>query len=91
MNEIIRQIDELQDKIFAQDLKTVPEGVTSLLATLVEQGGIDLQSIDSITAFNQLMEMSLQAMTNRDYLLLADLLEFRLKPMLPETKGGLHQ
>jgi len=30
-------------------------------------------------------------MTNRDYLLLADLLEFRLKPMLPETKGGLHQ
>jgi hypothetical protein len=91
MNEIIRQIDELQDKIFAQDLKTVPEGVTSLLATLVEQRGIDLQSIDSITKFNRLMEMSLQAMTNRDYLLLADLLEFRLKPMLPETKGGLDQ
>lgn len=80
--EVIEQIDMIQKDIFDFRVQLLPEQVSNLMSAIIEQGLIPLQEASKIQYFNQILQGCLQAMQNRDYLLLADLLEFKLKKLL---------
>lgn len=79
IDEMIRQVEE---SIFSFDVPNISVQLTDLMGAIVERQLIDVNNMEQLQIFNQLMRVSLEALQNRDYLLLADIVEYRLKTML---------
>jgi len=77
------QIKQLQKDIFAYNIELVPAQLSDLMTTIIEKGAFDLSDINRVQRFNQIMQASLKALQNQDYLLLADIIEYELEKILP--------
>jgi hypothetical protein len=80
------KLRQLQNDIFAYKIETVPVQLSELMASIIEQGFLDLSDADRMQKFNRIMQAGLEAVQNRDYLLLADLLKYELKLILPNEE-----
>ena len=85
-HDVLAIIDELQDNIFNDKLTAIPDMFAAL--------SIGLASIHQLLPsrqelnFKQILTTLVQAYTNKDYLLLADTLEYELKPLLTISLNG---
>lgn len=77
------QIRQLQKDIFAYNIELVPAQLSSLMTSILDKGAFELSDITRVQRFNQIMQASLEALQNQDYLLLADIIEYELKKILP--------
>ncbi len=75
-------IDEVEKSIFEYNVDAVPKQISNIMAEILKTEMFDLGDKGKIMNFNLLMDTSLQAMQNKDYLLLADIMEFKLKSFL---------
>ena len=80
------KIRQLQNDIFAYKIETVPVQLSELMNGVIEQGLLDLNDAGQVQKFNRIMQAGLEAVQNRDYLLLADLLKYELKLILPNEE-----
>jgi hypothetical protein len=83
LHEKIRQ---LQNDIFTYKIETVPVQLSELMNGVIEQGLLDLNDASQVQRFNRIMQAGLEAVQNRDYLLLADIMEYELKLILPDEE-----
>lgn len=75
-------MDTLQRDIFAYKTDNIPAQLSAMMTAILEAPAFDINDMQKIRDFNLLLQLSLQALQNQDYLLLADLIEFRIKPFL---------
>lgn len=80
------KIRQLQNDIFAYIIETVPAQLSELMTGIIEQGILDLSDAGQVQRFNRIMQAGLEAVQNRDYLLLADIMEYELKLILPDEE-----
>jgi len=80
--QIREKIDCLQKDIFAYDPEAVAMQLSQLMTAIIEENAFDLNNVGKVQRFNRLMQGSLQALQDKDYLLLGDIIEFELKPLL---------
>lgn len=85
LEKIILQIDKLQGDLFAYRI----DQVASLMINLVESLTAWVMGLtaDEQAALNQVLSALLTSYEKKDYLLVADLLEFELKPLLLELQS----
>jgi len=79
---ILLKIDNIQKAVFDCEFMNVANNIVSIFSEIVDTGGINLNNPEKLNRFNALMGECLLAMQNKDYLLLADQLEYQLKPLL---------
>ena len=84
LKELLECFDRTQDDIFAGRFKQADEGVVEAIELLA----VAAESIPParLPDFNKIMLNIIDAREKNDYLLLADLLEYKLKPFL--TNAG---
>ncbi|MDR3592567.1 MAG: hypothetical protein P4N41_23160 [Negativicutes bacterium] len=84
--DIFSRIQELQTDIFDARIDVLPGKFASLSTGLAAS----CRSIPSRSEpyFRQILLALLRAYESRDFLLLADVLEFELKPLLVDAMGG---
>ncbi|PKM77597.1 MAG: hypothetical protein CVU90_07035 [Firmicutes bacterium HGW-Firmicutes-15] len=75
-------MSHLQEDVFDYNIDTIPNQLSELMTAIIEKPAFDINDLQKIQTFNLLMQSSLQALKNRDYLLLADIIEFELKTFL---------
>ncbi|MDD4803196.1 MAG: hypothetical protein PHF24_09705 [Syntrophomonas sp.] len=81
-----KRIRQIQNDIFAYNIELVPAQLSNLMTSIIDQGAFDMRDINRVQRFNQIMQASLEALQNKDYLLLADLIEYELKTILPDEE-----
>jgi hypothetical protein len=74
--------ESIQDNIFAYKVRELPAQVTGLFENIVSGGALSRLAADDIQRFNQLFRACLESLQNKDYLHLADLLQYEIIPML---------
>ena len=79
---IIEKIDNIEAAIFDYEIANVPNNVVSVFSELIETGVFDKNNAGYLNQLNFLMSACLNAMQNKDYLFLADQLEYKLKPLI---------
>ena len=79
---IITKIDSIEEAIFNYEIADTANDLVGVFTEIVETGVIGAGDSSALSRFNALMGKCLAAMQNRDYLLLADLMEYQLKPMI---------
>ncbi len=80
------KIRQLQNDIFTYKIEAVPVQLSELMAGVIEAGVVDLSDASQVQRFNRIMQAGLEAVQNRDYLLLADIMEYELKIILPDKE-----
>lgn len=80
MQDLENWIDNVQDKIFSQQFQDVPNEVIAGSEWLALFAGHLSES--NLKIYNEIIGEALIALQKSDFLFLADLLEFRLKPFL---------
>ncbi len=75
-------INNIQEKIFSFDTGNIPREIAEILARILEGRAIETEDPRQIQNLNEMMNTVFSAITNHDYLLLADVLEYQLKPFL---------
>jgi hypothetical protein len=80
LEELLTMIDDIQGSVFDYQLKRLSE----LIIQLVEKLMVLASSLptDKQVAMNKVLTAILNSYENKDYLLMADLLEYELKPLL---------
>jgi len=73
---------KLEEDIFAYEVSGIPVRVSELMTNIVNRQAFDLGDAKKLLEFNRIMQASLEAIQNKDYLLLADIITYRLEPML---------
>ncbi len=84
--QILELIRQSESSIFNYDNSIIPIQISDLMTAIIDQTAFDIHDGQQLQMFNQLMQTSLQAMQDQDYLLLADILEYELKPFLELDK-----
>ena len=84
--ELQEKIENIQADIFDYEVQNISNNVVSIFTEVIEKKHVDPSNAQAMSALNQLMKQCLLAMQNKDYLLLADIMEYELKPMIG---GGL--
>ena len=80
--EIIEKVSFVQTNIFNFEIQNVPNDIVSIFTAIIERKIIPSDNAALMNQLNQLMQQCLGAMQTSDYLLLADLLEYELKPLV---------
>ncbi|MDR1439234.1 MAG: hypothetical protein LBJ10_04255 [Clostridiales bacterium] len=80
--ELLFMIGNVQASIFDYEVAHVSNNIVSIFSQIVSGGAVDTANPQALAKLNQLMGECLAAMQSSDYLLLADLLEYRLKPLI---------
>ncbi len=75
-------INQIETNIFTHDVDLVAVQINDLMMDIMEKEIVSQNDVSIIQGFNRILQGSMQAVQNKDYLLLADILEFRLKPFL---------
>lgn len=77
---IMNSIDRVQDSIFVYDIKRTQQNLSEFAGDLKNfMSGQDEKFLNTINGILQYLNI---AISNKDYLLAADLLEYELKPLL---------
>ena len=80
--EIIEKVSSVQIDIFNYKIQNVPNDIVSIFTEIIEGGIISPDNVSLMNQLNLLMNHCLMAMQQKDYLRLADLLEYELKPLV---------
>jgi hypothetical protein len=80
--DIFEKIDNIQASVFDYEVATVPNNVANVFSETLAGGYVDAANAERVGALNRVMAACLDALGRKDYLLLADLLEYELKPFL---------
>ena len=79
---ILEKIDNVIFAIFDFETMNVANNIINIFSEIIDTNLIDTKVPFLLNQINSLMANCLNAMQNKDYLLLADYLEYQLKPML---------
>ena len=82
---LLQKIDNIEAAIFDYEIKNVMNNIVSVFTEIIETGSVNANEPDMINKLNTLMSDCLAAMNDKDYLLLADYLEYFLKPMMGDN------
>jgi hypothetical protein len=88
---LLFKIENVQASIFDYELANVSNNVVNIFTQIVESGVVSPSDAPELSRLNQLMSACLSAMQASDYLLLADLLEFELKPLIGAAPAAVNQ
>ena len=80
--DIIEKIGNIQSSVFGYEVGALPNNVASVFSEALADRMVDASDAGRVIAFNRIMAACLGALGDKDYLLLADLLEYELKPFL---------
>ena len=78
--ELYDNIDSISQHMFAYKIKEAGEEMTNMIEHLTSM--VEGWPIDRVRSMQGILELALSAMENSDYLLVADVLHFELKPFL---------
>lgn len=84
LNVILSMIGDIQDNIFSYRVDTLPYKMLPLVEALMSGNGALV--VNDLPRLQGVLKALLDSYEKKDYLLIADLLEFELKPLL--TKSG---
>lgn len=73
---------QLQKDIFDYKIEVVPVQLANLVTTIIETPAFDMNDVNQVQRFNQIMQAGLEALQKQDYLLLADIMEYELTKFL---------
>lgn len=76
------KIRQLEKDIFNYKIEAVPVQLSDLVTTIIETPAFDLNDVNRVQKFNQIMQVGLEALQKQDYLLLADIMEYELMKFL---------
>ena len=79
---IVSSIESIERDVFDFAVGKIPNDVVNLFSGIIEGGLSGSAVAGRLAELNMLMGEALAAMQNHDYLLLADLLRYRLLPLL---------
>ena len=79
---VLEKIDNLEAAIFDYQIANIPNNTVNIFTEVIETGAIDTNNANLLIRLNVLMGACITAMQKKDYLLLADQLEFQLKPLI---------
>jgi len=79
---ILEKIDNVIFAIFDFETMNIANNIINIFSEIIDTNLIDTKVPFLLNQINSLMANCLNAMQNKDYLLLADYLEYQLKPML---------
>ena len=79
---ITQKIDNIEAAIFDYEIANVANNIVSVFSEIIDSGAVNTGNPGILNRLNALMGECLTAMQNKDYLLLADQLEYQLKPMI---------
>jgi len=79
---LTQKIDNIEHAIFDYEVTNVANNVVSVFSEIIESGAVGTGDPRRLNKLNLLMGACLTAMQKKDYLLLADQLEYQLKPMI---------
>ena len=79
---LIQKIDEIENSIFDYEINNIMNDIVSVFSQIVENNMIDTNDLSTLNKINMLMGNCINSMQNKDYLLLADQLEYELKPII---------
>lgn len=86
--ELLEKIDSVQNMIFNYDLASVPAVTSEVLTAVLEHPLFDRSDPGKLKTFNAFTVSCMRAIQDRDYLCLADILEYDIKPfILKEMRG----
>ena len=80
MDTLLTSIEEIQNAIFAYEIERFTNQFVELTDLLI--AGMQGLSAQDQTVLNPVLNAILTSYEQKDYLLLADLLEYELKPLL---------
>jgi len=81
MLNLDEMLNRLNNSIFSFEVQEIPVYLTDFFGAVIEMQAIDINNINHLQTYNTIMKNCLEAMQNRDYLLLSDILEYELKPL----------
>ena len=76
------KIGQLEKDIFDYKTEAVPAQLSDLVTTIIELPAFNLNDVNRVQRFNQIIRAGLEALQKQDYLLLADIMEYELKKFL---------
>ena len=79
---IIQKIDNIMSAIFDYEITNVANNIVSVFSEIIDSNAINTKDTAALNQLNVLMGDCLNSMQKKDYLLLADQLEYELKPIL---------
>lgn len=79
---VLEKIDNIQKAIFDYEIANIANNTVSVFTDIIDTGQINTNSNQALKQLNELMSACLEALQNKDYLLLADQLEYQLKPII---------
>ena len=82
MDVITERIKQIEDNVFEYNVDGINNDVVNMFSLVIENNVISGSDAMRLTSLNGIMGACLKAMQNCDYLLLADLLKYRLTPLL---------
>jgi hypothetical protein len=74
--------DNVQDSIFTYKVGELPAQVTDLFENILSSETLSKLAANDAQRFNQLFRACLESLQNKDYLHLADILQYEIIPML---------
>lgn len=84
MHNIIELIDIIQENIFKYNINNIFENISLLVENIVSY--IDVFAVEEIK-LNKILNWVNISLLNKDYLLLADILEYEFKPLIYKCGG----
>jgi hypothetical protein len=78
-------IKNIQDDIFAYNVVELPGKVTGLFEQVLASGLLCNLDAGEMQRFNRMFEACLHSLQDKDYLRLADTLEYEIRPLLALT------
>ena len=80
--DIMEKLSNVQASIFDYEIKNVSSNLVNVFSEIIDNKLIDQNNPAKMNFLNSLMNHCLVAMQKKDYLLIADLLEYELKPLV---------
>jgi len=79
---LTEKMENVQSSIFDYEIKDLSNNIVNIFTEVIESKLISSSDVEKLNYLNALMNHCLNSMQNADYLRLADLLEYELKPLV---------
>ena len=79
---LTEKMENVQTSIFDYEIKDLSNNIVNIFTEIIENKLISSSDVEKLNYLNALMNHCLRSMQNADYLRLADLIEYELKPMV---------
>ena len=79
---ILEKIDNIEAAIFDYEIANVMNNIANVFSEIIDSCAVDTNNPGMLNRLNLLMGECVSAMQYKDYMLLADQLEYKLKPMI---------